>query len=271
MGFVVEKDIVEKPHYFVLSLARGLAVLQALAEAGRPLTLTEIAGSLGTNKSTAIRFCYTLTRLEYIRRDKQKRYHPTPRVLSLGYRVIRGMDWLEIAQHYLERLSEEVKETAGLFVLDGQEVLYLLRIVKEKNLLPYDVQLGSKFPVHCSSVGKVLMAFGAPERTRHILDKIDFRPLTHRTITSMEEYLNELEEVKEKGYAISDEELSVGLRSIAAPVKDAEGRAMVAININVPTKRHNLQYLAEVISPRAINTAHEISRALIEMGWDFEP
>jgi IclR family pca regulon transcriptional regulator len=271
VGSVVEKDIAEKPQYFVLSLARGLAVLQALADAGRPLTLTEIAGSLGTNKSTAIRFCYTLTRLEYIRRDRQKRYHPTPRVLSLGSQVIRGMDWLAIARHYLERLSEEVKETAGLFVLDGHEVLYLMRVVKERNLLPYDAQIGSKFPVHCSSVGKVLMAFGPPQQTRRILKKLDFRPLTHRTITSMEEFLEELEGVRKKGYAISDEELSVGLRSVAAPVKDAEGRAVVAININVPTKRHNLTYLSEVISPRAISTAQEISKALIGMGWDFEP
>jgi len=266
----MQKHSIEKPEYFIRSLARGLTLFNISADAGRPLTLSEIAQSLGTNKSTAIRFCYTLTCLGYFKRDNQKRYYLTPRVLSLGYRVIMGMEWLKVAQYYLECLSEDIKETIGLLALDGHEMLYLMRVLKERNLLPYDVQIGAKFPVYCTAVGKVIMAFGPAELTSNILKKLDFRPITHRTITNMDEFLKEIEEVRKKGFGISDEELSVGLRSIAAPIKDAEGIAVVAINVNVPTKHHSLNYLFE-ISNRVINTANEISKDLIQIGWNFNP
>lgn len=259
-----------KPRNFIKSLAKGLAVLQTLSEAPQPLSLAEIAQSVGINNVTAMRFCFTLNQLGFIQRDGQRRYRLTPQVLSLGYAVIRGLDWRKVAHYYLEQLSREIGETVNLSVLDGKEIMYMIRIKTEK-ILPYDLHIGSKLPVHCTSMGKVLMAFNPREKTRPILNGLDFGPLTHRTITCFEDYLKELEKVRRQGYSINDEELSVGLRSIAAPIRDAKGVAVAAINIAVPTKRFSLKELQNRFAPRVIETAEKISKALREMEWTLRP
>jgi len=265
----MQELIPQRGRSFVRSLERGLLVLQALAKESRPLTLSEIARYAHTNNATASRFCYTLSQLGFIQRDPHKCYHLTPRVLSLGYAAIRGLRWREIAYFYLNALSKEVGETVNLAVLDGYEIMYVVRI-KTERLLPYDLQIGSKLPVHCTSMGKALMAFVSPKRGRSILNRLDFRPLTHRTITGIEDYLKELEVVREKGYAINDEEQSVGVRSIAAPVRDAEGCAIAAINIAVPTKRYSRQEVEDNLAPQIVETAGLISKALAEMEWRGE-
>jgi len=262
-GKIVSGD---KARNFVKSLSRGFSVLEALAQAQNPLTLSELARSVGIKNVTATRFCYTLAQLGFISRDSQLRYSITPRVLSFGYAVIRGLDWRKVAHFYLEQLSKDTRETVNLSILNGDEILYLIRIRTEK-ILPFDLQIGSKLPVYCTSMGKVLMAFASQEETRPILDMLDFRPLTHRTITRMKYYQKELELTKKRGYAINDEELSVGLRSAAAPIRDAQGLTMAAINIAVPTKRFSCTALKNVLVPKLMETAEEISRALREMEW----
>lgn len=254
---------------FVQSVARGLSFLQALGNVSRPLSLTQLARSVGTNKATASRFCYTLTVLGFMQQDTQKRYHLTPRVLTLGYSAVRGLNWRKVASHYLESLSQAIGEWVNLSVLDGHEILYMIRI-RTENILPYDLQIGSKLPVHCTSMGKVLMAFGPPEKTRPILEALEFRPFTHRTITQLEDYLKELEKVRHNGYAFNDEEQSEGLRSVAAPVRALEKWAVAAINIAVPTKRYNRSDVERVLAPRAVQTAEAISKAFKEMEWDGE-
>jgi len=262
----VQELIPQRGRSFVRSLERGLLVLQGLAKESRPLTLSEIARHAGINNPTASRFCYTLTQLGFIQRDPYKRYHLTPRVLSLGYAAIRGFKWREVAHFYLNGLSKEIRETVNLSVLDGHEIMYLIRI-KTERLLPYDLQIGSKLPVHCTSMGKALMAFVSPERMRSILSRVDFRAFTHRTITGVEDYLTAIEIVRKQGYAINDEEQSVGLRSVAAPVRDVEGRAIAAINIAVPTKRYSRQEVEDNLAPQIVETAGKISNALAEMEW----
>jgi IclR family pca regulon transcriptional regulator len=259
-----------KPRNFIKSLAKGLAVLQTLSETPHPLSLVEIAQSVGINNVTAMRFCFTLSELGFIQRNGQRRYHPTPQVLSLGYSVIRRLDWLKVAQYYLDQLSKDIGETVNLSVLDGMEIMYMLRIRTEK-ILPYDLHIGSKLPVYCTSMGKVLMAFNHQEKTRPILNRLDFRPLTHRTITCLEDYLFELDKVRKCGYAVNDEELSVGLRSVAAPIRDAKGLAVAAINIAVPTKRFSLEELQNRLCSRIIEASEKISKALREMEWTLRP
>ncbi len=257
----------EKSRYFVQSVAKGLSLLQALSDAGKPLMLSELARSMRVGKTTATRFAYTLTQLGFIYRDAQRQYSLTPKVLTLGYSVIRGQDWLKVAKYYLERLSREIEETVNLAVLDGKEILYLHRIKKYEDVLPFDLQIGSKLPVHCTSMGKILMAFGPPEKIRPVLKILDFWPFTQRTITRLEDYLKELEDSRKKGYAVNDEELSVGLRSVAAPVRDKHDWARAAICIVLHTKKFCRKDVEKIYAPRVMQTAEEISQALREMEW----
>ncbi len=260
----------DKTAYYMKSLATGLKVLEVMAEAGRPMVLTEIARVMGLNNATATRCCQTLATLGFVRRDTKRRYHLTPKVLLLGYAAISRPGWLGVAQHYMEILFEELRETVNLSVLEGGEILYVSRL-NTGNILPYDLQIGSKLPLHCTSMGKALIAFQPEPKRSQTLESIEFRPLTHQTITNLKDYLAELEKVRQEGYAVNNEELSVGLRSVAAPILDHEGRSMAALNIAVPTKRYSRVELEEKLAPRALRTAHDIRHALTAMKPEYQP
>jgi IclR family pca regulon transcriptional regulator len=255
---------ISKPRYFINSLEKGLSVLQAFAEAGHPLTLSQIASALGANSTTATRLCYTLSELGFIQRDGQRRYHLTPKILTLGHSYISGLAWQEIAQFYLDALFKDVQETVNLSILEGSEIIYLIRIRKRK-YLPFDIRIGTKLPVYCTAMGKVLMAMGPPQKVKPILRALEFKPLTPRTIKSLDKFMDALEKVRKNGYAINDEELSIGNRAVAAPVLDREGYAIAAINIAVPTPEYSRSQMEKILAPKVIKTAREISEALIKM------
>lgn len=255
------RELTDKSRYFLQSLAKGLTVLQAMAEANHPMTLSDIARAASTSNATATRICHTLTQMGFIDRDEQRRFFITPRILSLGHSAVCSMGWRNVAQHYLERLSFDLKETVNLSVLDGHELIYIARVNTDR-ILPFDLQLGSRLPVYCTSMGKALVAFSPPEMVEQILQKVTFAPLTHRTITQKDQYLAELDKVRAKGYAVNDEELSVGLRSVAAPILDSQGWSQAAINIAVPTTRYSLERMESDLAPAAVRTAREIMRAL---------
>jgi len=254
----------QRPRYFINSIAKGLAVLEAFSEAGHPLTLSQIANALKANNTTATRLCYTLTELGFIQKDEQKRYHLTPKILTLGHAYISGLAWYEVAQYYLERLFKEVQETVSLSILEGSEIIFVLRIRKRK-YLPFDIQVGTKLPVYCTAMGKVLMAMGPPQKTQSILRGLEFKSLTAHTIMDSDKFLEELERVRKKGYGINDEELSIGNRSVAAPILDEKGYAVAAIHIAVPTTAYNRNQIEKTLAPQVIKTAREISEALIKM------
>ncbi len=252
------------PRYFINSLAKGLSVLQAYGQTGHPLTLSEIAHALGANNTTATRLCYTLSELGFIKRDGQRRYHLTPKVLTLGHSYISGLAWQEVAEYYLESLFKDVQETVNLSILDGSEIIYLFRIVKRK-YLPFDIQIGTKFPVYCTAAGKALMAMGDPGKIEPILNTLELKPLTVRTITRLDKFREELERVRRKGYAINDEELVIGNRGIAAPIRDKHGYAVAAIHFAVPAINYSRAQMEKTLAPQVMKTAQEISEALIKM------
>ena len=259
------KNRIKKPRYFVQALAKGLSVLQAFAEADHPLTSSEIANALGTSNSTSTRLCYTLTELGFIERDRQRRYKLTPKVLSLGYSFISGAAWRELAKNYLESLFKEVQATVNLSMLEGSEIIYIIRIRKRK-YLPYDIRIGTKLPVYCTAMGKVLMAMGRPEMVQTILKTLEFKALTTRTITRLDKFLEQLDEVRKKGYAIADEELSIGVRGIGAPILDKHGYAVAAINITVPTTEYSRSQMEKTLASKVMQVANQISDALLKMG-----
>lgn len=260
---VLEKKMPrDNSRYFLQSLAKGMHLLHILANAREPLGLAALSRLAGTNNATATRICHTFTELGYVRRDRQRRFHLTPKLLSLGYASMSSLSWRQIAQSFLEQLAEQTGETVNLSVLQGNELLYLVRINNTGRILPFDLQLGSRLPLHCTSMGKSLLAFLDPDELEEILSGYEFAQLTHRTIGNEKEFRKELNRVKKQGYSVNDEELSVGLRSVSVPIKDAGGHAMAALNIAVPTKRVSLADLENHLAPLALKTAGKIQRAL---------
>ena len=247
--------------YFVQSLAKGLALLKVISQAERPLSLTEIAEQLDTNKATATRFCYTLVKLGYLHRMDQKLYSLTPKVLELGYSAICRTDWHEMTTFFLRDLFRQLDETVSAAILVETDILYTIRIIKKK-ILDMDIQVGSRLPAHCTAMGKVLLAFGPPETVQEVLQKMDFKKMNEKTITSPQRFLEELEQVRQMGYALSDEEVALGNRSIGAPLLGENGYAFAAIAAATPSESYSAERLKKEMAPPLLACAQKISSAM---------
>jgi IclR family pca regulon transcriptional regulator len=250
-------DHIEHPRFFVKSLARGFQLMKVIAQAGRPVTLTEIANKLGDNCVTTSRICYTLTKLGYIQRTHGKAYQLTPQVLELGFSAIFTTEWREIANYFLNQLFQELNETVNAVILVDASIFYIIRIPKLK-IINLDIKVGTRFPVHCTSMGKVLMAYSSQEKINEALQRIEFERFNENTITNLNQYMKELNKVRKRGYAISDEEHTIGYRSISVPLIDKTGYAFAAINVNVRSVDYTVRDMEIKILPKLQRCAKQI-------------
>lgn len=247
---------------FVESLSRGLSVLFTLSESSSPLTLTELSDRLRLSKSSIQRLTFTLQQLGYLDRDEEtKKYQLGQKVLSLGSSAMRNLDIRRAALPLLEKTSKEIGENVNLAILEGTEIIYIERI-KTQQILNINLNVGSRLPVYCTSMGKVMLAFLHEDRLEEILEKIEFKPLTPYTIINEKDLRRELKKVKARGYAVSNEELSIGLRSVAAPVRNFTGEVIAAVNTGVLSMRIPLEKLETVLAKKIAETAEKISFAL---------
>lgn len=252
----------ESSRKFIKSLNRGLGILSCLAESTSPRTLTELSHQLNLSKSTIQRLTHTLQRSGYLDRDEEtKKYCLGPKVRSLGFWVMRSLDLRKVAFPYLEDTSKEIGETVNLAILDGAEIVYVERI-KTQQILNINLHVGSRLPAYCTSMGKAILAFLSEDEVEKILRKKKLSLLTPYTIVLKENLKRELRRVKIRGFATNNEELSIGLRSVAAPVRDLTGRVIAAVNIAVPSIRVSTKRLETVFAKKAVETANRISFAL---------
>lgn len=244
------------------SLMRGLAILSLFSEDRPLLGITDISNELDLNKSTVHRYVDTLRALKYLEQDeKTKKYRLGIRVVDLGIAVLSSMELRKVALPYLESLATEFGHTVNMAVLDHTEIVYVER-VRTKKILGIELHVGSRLPAYCTSMGKVLLAFLPPAELRSVLAQIDLVPRGPNTIVQREALLSELERVREHGFALNNEELAYGLRSIAAPVNSVEGDVVAAINMALHTTMLSLDELEDAIVPKLIATANEISRKM---------
>jgi IclR family pca regulon transcriptional regulator len=247
---------------FIESLARGLSILTLLAERANPLSLTELSGELGLSISTMQRFTYTLQKLGYLERNQEnKKFRLTSKVLSLGSLFLSGSDLAEMAFPYLQELSKETGETVNLCILDGTEIVYLQRI-PTLHLLRSGIRLGSRYPAHCTSVGKTMLAFLPMDRLEDILQRMDLQPFTPKTITNKQDLLKELNKIRARGFGICNEELSLGVRAVAAPIRNHEGEVVAGVNIGIPTARCSMKNWENFFGKKVTETAARISSAM---------
>lgn len=248
--------------YYIEALGRGLHILETFTERTPSLSLTEISSAVGLDKSTVFRFAYTLEKLGYLRRDPEtKRYQPGPGVLRLGYAALNSLGLREIAQPCLRALSVQTGETTNMTVRDGKEVVYIARH-KTRQIIDINLHVGSRLPVYCTAMGKALLSDMSRDELHDLLDDGPYPALGPNTLTNLDALVAELEGVRRQGYAINDEELVAGLRSVAAPIRDGEGGIVAAINISVPSARVCRRELEERLAPMIRQAAREISLAL---------
>jgi IclR family pca regulon transcriptional regulator len=247
---------------FVESLSRGLSILFALSESPSSLSLTELFQKLHLKKSTLQRQIFTLHQLGYLERDEgTKKYRLGRNILTFGFNVVRNMDLRKVAYPFLEATSKEIGETVNLAVLDGVEIVYVERI-KTEQILNINLQIGSRLPAYCTSMGKAILAFMPEGRVKEIIKKTNWLALTPYTILKKNDLKKELQKVREQGFAMNNEELAIGLRSVAAPVRNYRGEVMGAVNIAVPSSRVSLKRLEHEMAIKVMGTANKISQTL---------
>ena len=217
---------------FVGGFAKGLKVIEAFSEAQSRLTIADIARSTGLDRATARRCLLTLAELGYARYDG-KFFELTPKILRLGHAYLSATPLPRLVQPYLDRLSETVGQSASASVLDGTEIVYVARAA-QKRVMSINLTAGSRLPAYCASMGRVLLAALPEAEARAILDASDLRANTPFTRTDPDALLVEFACVRRQGYALIDQELEVGLCSIAVPLENARGRTVAALNIGAP-------------------------------------
>ena len=249
---------------FVQSLDRGLAVIRAFGPDRERLSLSEVARATNLTRAAARRFLLTLVSLGYVRSDGRE-FSLRPRVLELGYAYLSGLALPDVAAPHMEELVARLHESCSISVLDGQHVVYVVR-VPTKRIMTVAISVGTRFPAYATSMGRVLLAALQPEELESYLAEAKLEPLTDRTVTDADRLRELLAEVAEQGYAIVDQELEEGLRAVAAPIRGAPDVGMAAINVSAHAARVSMDALREHILPALLETAGQIEADLRAQG-----
>jgi IclR family pca regulon transcriptional regulator len=245
---------------FVQSLERGLAVIRVFTRERPALTLSEVAAATGVTRAAARRFLITLMSLGYVRSDGRQ-FSLSPRVLELGYAYLSSLSLPDIAEPHLESLVAEVNESSSVSVLDGDDIVYVARVPTSR-IMTVAISVGTRFPAYATSMGRVLLA-GLPEdELATYLSKVVLHRLTARTVATTTALRAEIQRARTQGWALVDQELEEGLRSVAAPVRDRTGRTVAAVNVSVAAARASIESVRRVLVPPLVATAARIEADL---------
>ena len=248
------------PRDYVGSLARGLEVLRAFNRTRRKMTLSEVASETGNTRAGARRILLTLVREGYAVMDG-KLFDLTPQVLELGYSVLSSKGAWDIARPFIDHLSEETRESVSAAVLDNPDVVFVGG-AQYHRILSIGVTVGARLPAAATATGRVLLAAQPPETWAGMIRNLPLEKLTDRTVTDPAEFRRFLEDVREKGWCLVDQELEIGLISIAVPVYSRTGTLAGAINVGAPSVRMSREAMIETVLPRLQETVANISRAI---------
>ncbi len=253
------KAATAEPAWFVSSVEKAFRILRAFELGERSLSLTEIADLTGLDKSAVQRFTYTLAALGYLHKDsKARRYTISPKVMSLGMIYLRTDPIVARARHQLYELNKSLDATVNMTVLDDTDVIYVVRY-PGRRAVTVDVVLGMRRPAFCSASGRAILSTLPDDEVMAVLDRSKLVAYTHHTKTAPDAIMAEVRKARTQGFALTEQETSVGDISLAAPVRNADGRSTAAINMSVSTADWTGQDLALKLGPTIIDAARAIS------------
>lgn len=243
---------------FVQSFARGLEVIEAFGQTPT-MTLTEISAATGLSRATVRRFVHTLVSLGYMRAT-EKHFALTPKIMNLGFAYLASQPLVELVDPVLAKLSKELGQSTSVSVLDGTDVVYIAR-QETTSIMRINITVGTRFPAYATSMGRVLLAGLESTALEAYFAQADLTEVTDYTITDEANLRVELEHIREQGYAVVEEELEVGLASVAVPICNRAGTTVAAMNTSVAVTRQSPEDLTELI-PALLAAAGEVSNAL---------
>jgi IclR family transcriptional regulator, pca regulon regulatory protein len=243
---------------FMTSLARGLVVIQAFTQQNPQMTISQLSVRTGLSRAAVRRCLYTLTKLGFAGAEDGSRYSLRPRMLSLSNTFTATSTLSTAAQPILERMSAALRESFSVATLDGEDIVYIARTTVDRVMVAVDLHIGSRLPAYCTSMGRVLLAYLPSDQLEHYLSRVNLVPHTTRTITSVEKLRLALRNVRRNGYALVDQELEVGLRSLAVPVYAPSGRVVATINLSGNAPRMSVLEMQTRFLPHLRNAANEL-------------
>lgn len=250
---IAERDIMG-------GLAKGLAVIETFSAERPRQSIAEAAAACGLDRATTRRCLLTLAHEGYADYDG-KHFTLTPRVLRLGTGCLAAMPLPRLIQPMLDRLSEEINESASVSILDGLEIVYVARAAQRK-VMSIGLMPGSRLPAYCTSMGRVLLAALPEAEARERLGVAPLPARTPATLTDPQAVMAELGRVRRQGFAMIDQEVEIGLRSIAVPLLDVHGRTVAALNAGVAATQAGMADLAGRFLPALSRVAAE-ARAIL--------
>ncbi|SFC03448.1 transcriptional regulator, IclR family [Polaromonas sp. OV174] len=245
---------------YVQSFARGLEVIRSFSASAPRQTLTEVAGRSGLSRAGARRILLTLESLGYVR-NESKLFSLTPRILDLGFAYLSSMPIWNLAEPVMEALVEQIKESCSAAVLDGTDIVYVLRVPTHK-IMSISLSVGSRLPAYCTALGRMLLSALPPDELLQLLENSDRVQRTRHTVTDVKELAAKIAQVRKQGWALINQELEEGLVSIAAPITDRSGKTVAALNISGQANRSSAKLMQESMLPQLLAAAQTISRLL---------
>ena len=243
---------------FMTSLARGLIVIQAFTQQTPQMTISQLATKTGLSRAAVRRCLYTLTKLGFAGAEDGSRYGLRPRMLTLSHSYTASSTLSTAAQPILERMSASLRESFSVATLDGDDIVYVARTTVDRVMVAVDLHIGSRLPAYCTSMGRVLLAFLPPEKLEQYLARVELIPRTTRTIVSVDKLRLALRNVRRTGYALVDQELEVGLRSLAVPVYSPSGKVVATVNLSGHAPRMPVYDMQTRFLPHLRNAANEL-------------
>ena len=244
---------------YIKSIEKCFVILDCLNSGNSLLTLEKIIQETGYKKTTCFRLLKTMLSLGIIERTAAKKtYQFGYRLISIGSYALKNMNLRKSALPILRKLRDETGETVNLTILSGTELLFVDRLMSDY-LVNININIGDRLPLYYSSMGKAILAFLSESSLEKIVPSIKFEPKTDRTIVSESALMQELETIKIKGFAINDEEIEKGLRTVGAPIINYTGEAFAAINIAWLTARHPSRSVFSTFGKKIVAAAGQIS------------
>jgi IclR family pca regulon transcriptional regulator len=249
----------EKPEYRVEALAKGLRILSLFDEQRPTWRVTDLATVAGLPMPTVYRVVQTLTSEGYLDHLPNGDYRPGVRTLTLGTAALRSLDLVGVATPRLQQLAEKTGETVNLAVLNADQVLYLVRL-RNSDLVTANIQVGSTLPAVTTSIGKLLLAYVDEDDLKTRISSASFTSQHGPNAkVSLAELREELEQIRNQGWAMQDEELAYGLRSVAGPITGSDGRVVAGVNLAVQARDWSTQRIVRELRPALLETCGEIS------------
>jgi IclR family transcriptional regulator, pca regulon regulatory protein len=242
---------------FMTSLARGLAVIEAFSQRKRQLSISQLSARTALSRAAVRRCLYTLTKLGFAGSDDGRYFFLRPRILALGHSYISSMPLDAAVQPVLDQVSRLLHESCSMATLDDLEIVYVAR-ASVTRIMSIDLHVGSRLPAFCTSMGRVLLANLPPDQLEQRLARIEITRYTQRTVSSLEKLRQVLRMVRRNGFAIVDQELELGLRSMAVPIQNPNGKVAMALNVGAHARRVSLQDMRTQFLPHLCAAAQEL-------------